>query len=440
MPAKGLTRAAVSATVPRSQRECRHMLTVLRNSWALLLGIMLLMLGNGMQGTLLGIRGGIEGFTTAQMSYVMAAYFAGFLIGSRMAPEMIRSVGHVRVFAALGSMISAVLILYAAAPDWIAWAAMRVLIGFSFSGVYITAESWLNNASTNETRGQALSLYMIMQMLGIIAAQALLNFGDPSGYILFVIPSVLVSLAFTPILLTASQAPAFETTKRLSFRALYRASPLGCVGMFLLGGVFAAQFGMSSVWGTAAGLSIREISTFVAAIYVGGLVFQYPIGWASDRLGRRALVLWLSAIGGIAMLLPAMFGLSFPLLLVIAVVMGGISNPLYSLLVAYTNDFLDPSDMAAASAGLIFINGLGAIGGPVITGWAMERIGPSGYFLFMAILFLALAGYAGWRMTRRRVTVADQTASYTPISPTAGALAVEAAMEAAQDSDATAAS
>ena len=409
------------------------MLTVLRNSWALLLGIMLLMLGNGMQGTLLGIRGGIEGFSTAQMSYVMAAYFAGFLIGSRMAPEMIRRVGHVRVFAALGSMISAVLIMYAAAPDWIAWAAMRVLIGFSFSGVYITAESWLNNSATNETRGQALSLYMIMQMAGIIAAQALLNFGDPSGYILFVIPSVLVSIAFTPILLSVSQAPAFETTKRLSFAALYRASPLGCVGMFLLGGVFSAQFGMSAVWGTAEGLTIRQISIFVAAIYVGGLVFQYPIGWASDLLGRRQLVLWLSAIGGVAMLLPVVFSLNFTSLLVIALLMGGVSNPLYSLLVAYTNDFLDLSDMAAASAGLLFINGLGAISGPVITGWVMEQMGPSGYFLLMGVLFLALAGYAAWRMTRRRVTLADQTASYTPISPTSAALAVEAAMEAGQE-------
>lgn len=224
------------------------MLTVLRNSWSLLLGMMLLMLGNGMQGTLLGIRGGIEHFTTLQMSIVMSCYFIGFLFGSRMAPEMIRRVGHVRVFAALGSMISAVLIMYAVAPNWIAWSLMRVMIGFSFSGVYITAESWLNAASTNETRGQALSLYLIMQMIGIIAAQVLLNTADPSGYALFVIPSILVSLAFTPILLSVSPAPAFASTKPLSFSRLYKASPLGCVGMFLLGGIFSAQFGMASVW------------------------------------------------------------------------------------------------------------------------------------------------------------------------------------------------
>jgi len=409
------------------------MLTVLRSSWALLLGMMLLMLGNGMQGTLLGIRGGIEGFTTGQMSIVMSGYFAGFLFGSRMTPDMIRRVGHVRVFAALGSMISAVLVLYAAAPDWIAWTAMRVVIGFSFSGVYITAESWLNNASTNETRGQALSLYMIMQMIGIIAAQGLLNAGDPSGYILFVIPSVLVSLAFTPILLSVSPAPAFATTGRMSFARLYHASPLGCVGMFLLGGVFAAQFGMSSVWGTAVGLSVRDLSIYVAAIYAGGLLFQYPIGWASDRIGRRVLILGLSVLGALSMLAAVLLPIGFSGFLVVAVVMGGVSNPLYSLLVAYTNDFLDGADMAAASAGLLFINGLGAISGPIITGWMMGQIGPSGYFLFMGLLFAALALYAGWRMTRRRVTLSDQSAAFTALSPSASALAVEAVTQARQD-------
>lgn len=409
------------------------MLTVLGNTWALLLGLGLLMLGNGMQGTLLGIRGAIEEFSTLEMSIVMSAYFVGFLFGSRLAPDMIRRVGHVRVFAALGSMISAVLIMYAAAPDWIVWAVLRVLIGFSFSGVYITAESWLNNASTNETRGQALSLYLIVQMIGIIAAQMLLNVGDPSGYILFVIPSVLVSLAFTPILLSVSQAPAFDTTKPLSFRRLYRASPLGCVGMFLLGGVFSAQFGMASVWGTRVGLSVADLTVFVSFIYVGGLVLQYPIGWLSDRMDRRKVVLWLSVFGATALLVPVIFDPPFVVLVVIGAIGGGVSNPLYSLLLAYVNDYLDKTDMAAASAGLLFINGLGAISGPIITGWMMEQVGPSGFFLFMSILFGILAGYAAWRMTRRRSTP-EATSGYTPLSPAASVVAVEtAAMVDAED-------
>jgi len=271
------------------------MFQVLSGAWALLLGMMLLQVGNGMQGTLLGVRGALEGFSTYEMSVVMSSYFVGFLFGSRMAPEMIRRVGHVRVFAALGSMISAVLILYPTIAEPWAWSIGRVLIGFCFSGVYVTAESWLNNSATNATRGKALSLYMIVQMIGIVSAQGLMVLADPSGYVLFVIPSVLVSLAFAPILLSVSPTPAFGTTKPLSLRQIMKISPLGCVGMLLTGGVFAAQFGMAAVYGAEAGLSVGQISAFVASFLRGcrggaisaGLAVR-PDGPAQADCGRVA--------------------------------------------------------------------------------------------------------------------------------------------------------
>lgn len=409
------------------------MLSVLRTTWPLLLGVLFLMVGNGMQGTLLGVRGQIEGISTYEMSVVMSAYFAGFLLGSRLVPGMIRNVGHVRVFAALGSMISAVLIAYAAFPHWLAWVAMRVLIGFSFSGVYITAESWLNAGVSNAMRGRALSAYMIVQMIGIIAGQGLMLVGDPGGYLLFVIPSILVSIAFTPILLSVQPAPAFGEIQRMSFARLFQASPLGMVGMFLMGGVFSALFGMASVWAMQAGLSVGQTSAFVAAIYIGGLVFQFPIGWASDRMDRRVLILGLAVGGALVMALAALVPLPFPVLLGVAMLVGGVANPLYALLIAYTNDFLDNSSMASASAGLMFVNGLGAISGPILTGWLMEMIGTEGFFVYLVVLFVALAGYAGWRMTRRAAPAVDTTGAFAVLSPAASVVAVETALEAAQD-------
>lgn len=404
------------------------MITVLRSSWPLLLGLMLLMVGNGLQGTLLGIRGAIEGFTTFEMSIVMAAYFLGFLGGSRMAPELIRRVGHIRVFAALGSFISAILILYPVMTNPIAWIVLRIAIGFCFSAVYVTAESWLNNAATNENRGKALSLYLMVQMVGIVSAQALLAFGDPSGFILFVIPSVLVSISFAPILLSVNPTPAFETTKPMTLRQLYHISPLGCVGIFLLGGVFAAQFGMSAVYGTQAGLSVKQISVFVSSVYIGALLLQYPIGWLSDRMDRRMLICGTALVGGIAGLVGLVFDEHFAVLLAVAFLVGGASNPLYSLLLAYTNDFLQREDMASASGGLLFINGVGAVTGPVITGWLMSVIGPSGFWLFVAGLMLAVAAYAAYRMTRRKIKGQDRGA-YVGVSPSASPVAVEAATE-----------
>jgi len=405
------------------------MLQVLRSAWALLLGLMLLMLGNGIQGTLLGVRGQIEGFSTLEMSIVMSGYFLGFLGGSRLAPEMIRRVGHVRVFAALGSFISAVLILYPTfAHPW-AWTVERVVIGFCFSGVYVTAESWLNNAATNENRGKALSLYMFVQMIGIIAAQGLLLVGDPSGFVLFVIPSVLVSIAFAPILLSISPTPAFDTTKPMSLKEIYGISPLSCVGVFLLGGAFSAQFGMAAVYGAAAGLTLPQISGFIAMFYVGALLAQFPIGWISDRMDRRRLILIVAAVGGLGGVVGAALGGTFGALLVAAFIVGGASNPLYSLLISYANDFLKHEDMAAASGGMIFLNGLGAISGPLIAGWMIEEIGPPGFWIFIAVLLLAMAGYAAWRMTRRPAPKTEDTSTYAPVMMQASPVAVEVAQE-----------
>ncbi|WP_347267527.1 MFS transporter [Paracoccus sp. (in: a-proteobacteria)] len=409
------------------------MRSVIITTWPLLLGILLLMVGNGMQGTLLGIRGSLEQFSTGQMSVVMATYFGGFLLGSRVVPGLIQRVGHVRVFAALASSISSVLILYAAAPYWPVWALMRLLIGFCFSGVYITAESWLNASTTNESRGQAMSAYMIVQMLGIITAQLLMNTADPGGWLLFVIPSVLVSLSFLPILLSTQPAPQFATLQRMTFGALFRVSPLGCIGMFLMGGVFSALFGMASVWGSSKGLGVGDISAFVAAIYVGGLMLQYPIGWLSDHGDRRVIVLVLAAAGAAicaatVLLQPGIWGL-----ILAAALIGGVANPVYSLLLAYTNDFLDNSDMAAASAGLLFINGVGAMAGPLITGWLMSLLGPDGFWVYIGVLLAMLAAYTGWRRTRRPTPAQDQ--NFAVISPSATPVAVEAALETASSED-----
>jgi len=402
---------------------------VVRNSWALLFGVMLLMMGNGIQGTLLGLRGEIEGFSTGEMSVVMAGYFAGLLGGSRAAPAMIRRVGHVRVFAALGSFISAALILFPVATDPIAWTLLRFIIGFAFSGVYVIAESWLNNAATNETRGQTLSVYVVIQLFGVIVAQGLVLLDDPGGFFLFILPSVLVSLAFAPILLTVSPTPAFEATRRMSLVELFHISPLSVVGMLMVGGVFSAQFGMAAVYGAKIGLSIGQLSLFISTIYLGGLLLQFPIGILSDRVDRRALITLIAAIGATAALLPLLLPGSYPVILVAGFLVGGMSNPLYALLIAYTNDYIEVEDMPGASAGLIFVNGVGAAAGPLITGWAMSVIGPVGFFAYISVMLFAMVAYAIWRATQRAAPAVEETQSYAPVLPQSTAVAVDMAQE-----------
>ena len=405
------------------------MLSVLLNSWALLLGMLLLMIGNGLHGTLLGVRGEIESFSTFEMSVIMSAYFVGFLAASRLAPDLIRRVGHVRVFAALGSFISAVFILFPLVVDPWVWALGRVVLGFCFCGVYVTAESWLNNASTNENRGQSISLYMIIQTVGMVAGQGLLLVADPAGYVLFIVISILVSISFAPILLSISPTPAFERTNPMSLKKLINTSPLGCVGMFLLGGVLSTQFGMAAVFGAAAGLSLGQISFFVASFYIGAMLLQYPIGWFSDRMDRRVLIALVSSTCGIGAVL-GMFGWeSYHILLIAAFLVGGMSIPLYSLLIAHTNDFVDFDDMVAASSGLLFIHGIGAISGPLFVGWVLGQFGPIGFFLVIFSLVAVLTCYAIYRMTQRAAATVAESGFYAPVAPTASPVALEIAQE-----------
>jgi MFS family permease len=252
--------------------------------------------------------------------------------------------------------------------------------------------------------------------------------GDVSGYALFIVSSVLVSISFAPILLSISPTPAFETAKPMRLKTLIKISPLGCFGMFLLGGVFSAQFGMSAVYGVAAGLTITQISFFVSSIYVGALLMQYPIGWFSDRVDRRLVILIVASLGGVMSLVAFSFDQYFSALLAAAFIIGGTSNPLYSLLIAYTNDYLEADDMASASGGLIFINGMGAISGPLVTGKMMDTFGTQAFFMVIATLMLTLTGYAGYRMTQRsRDGIEDGL--YAPVMPSSSPVAVEVASE-----------
>ena len=405
------------------------MVAVVKLSWALLVGMFLLMLGNGMQGTLLGVRGTIEAFGPTTMGFVMAGYFLGFLGGAQATPLMLRRVGHIRVFAALASLVSAAFVLFPTVVDPLAWFLLRLLVGFCFSGLYIVAESWLNESSSNQTRGLTLSAYIIVQMSGIILAQGMLNIADPAGYELFIIMSVLVSVSMTPMLLSASPAPAFETTRRMSLSALFRSSPLGCIGIFALGAVFSCLFGLSAVYGAQRGLSTREISTFVAAIYVGGLVMQFPIGWLSDRTDRRQMITGLMGMGALAALSAVFLADTFLALVVLALLLGGTVNPLYSLVIAHTNDFLANEDMASASAGLMFLNGVGASGTPILVGWLMGVFGTDAFMGFIAAVMASVTVYALYRMTVRPAPAAETTAPMAQLGP----VTTQAAAGIAQD-------
>ena len=393
------------------------MLAAISSAWALLLGIALIMLGNGLQNTLLGVRATLEGFGTATTGLVMTAYFAGFVAGSVIVPRLLANVGHVRVFAAVASLASGTALLHTVFVSPVSWGLIRIVTGFCFAGLYVVAESWINDAATNKTRGQLLSVYMIMVMGGMGCGQLLMNLSDPRGFELFVLVSVLISFALIPITLSVGRAPVFEAPEWIGTRALFRASPLGVAGAFLIGIAHSALFSMGPVYATRIGLAVDRLSFFIAAALFGGLILQWPIGWLSDRFDRRKVIVavaWIAAgaafgagVGGVD---------SYVLLIGTTALLGGMSLPLYSLCGAHTNDHLTPRQIVAASATLVLIGGLGLTVGPLLAAVLMGLTGPAGLFWLLAVAHGCIGGYGLYRMVRRDPVPLDAQRTYDPVS------------------------
>jgi len=409
------------------------MLHAVASAWALFLGIALIMLGNGLQGSLLGIRATLESFPTAVTGFVMSGYFAGFLLGSTLVPRMVERVGHVRVFAALASLASTAVLVHSVFVEPVSWFAMRLLTGFSYAGLYVVAESWLNDKATNETRGQLLSIYMVVVLAGMAVGQVLLNLAAPEGFELFILSSVLISLALVPVLLTASPAPEFSAPSRVSLRQLYQASPLGVVGTFGTGTGMGALLGMGAVYARDSGLSVAGVSLFMGLAFAGGMVLQFPIGRLSDRYDRR-LVLTVVTFAAAAVAAAGLAsGHSLPALLLVIALFGGTCLPMYSLCVAHTNDHLTQDQMVAASAGLYLAAGLGSLLGPLASSWLMALAGPPGFFAFLAMVHGAIGAFALYRMTQRRSLPLDQQDDLVDLPSTASPLAATLAPEALRD-------
>lgn len=393
------------------------MLQVLRTTWALLLGIALLMLGHGLQGTLLGVRANFEGFSDAVTGMVMSGYYVGLLVGSLRVPVLVARVGHVRVFAALLSLGSTAILFHALLIEPVSWFLMRFLTGFCFSGAFIVAESWLNGSASNETRGQLLSVYIMVQMGAFAAGQFLLTAADPRGFALFLLVSVLISIASVPMLLTAGAAPRVTTPRDIGLMELYRVSPLGVVGIVGVGVAHSSLYAMGPVYGANVGLSVAAISVFMAAIIVGGVLFQWPIGRISDRFDRRVVITVVALVTAVLTLPPVLLdGLPQLSLFPGFFLIGGLSLPLYALCVAHTNDFLSPEQMVGASSALILGYGLGAALGPTLVAFTMQTLGPSGYALFLGVVHAGIGLFALYRMTRRATVPAEERVAAVPVS------------------------
>ena len=393
-------------------------------SWTLFFGLLLIMAGNGLQVVLLGTKATEAGFSNVTTGFVMAGYFLGIFCGSLLVPKLLDNVGHVRVFGAMAAMASAAVLVVAVIVNPAVWALMRLVTGFCFAGLYIVCESWLNDKSTNETRGQMLSLYMIITMGGLGAGQMMISTGTENSIALFVVASVLVSIAVVPVLLSSTGAPSFEEPERMSVRRLLQVSPLAVIGLGLNGIAVSMVFGMGAVYGLSIGLDNSEVGYFMTAPVLGALILQYPVGRLSDRFDRRIVILSVAVMGAIAAALATLFGKAeFALLLLCMLIYGGSLFPLYSLCIAHANDFLTPRQMVAAASGLVMVNGGGAVLGSPRAALSIEFLGIGSFFVMITVLQTMIALFALFRMSQRAAVPNEAQGPFVAIPESSSVMA-----------------
>jgi MFS family permease len=395
----------------------------------LFVGLALLMLGNGLLGSLLGLRAELEGFPTVVIGIVMAMYYVGFLFGSLTIPRRLVTVGHIRVFSGLASLAAATALAYSLLASPIAWGLLRFVFGLSMSGLYVTVESWLNDRASNETRGRLLSIYMLVITFGLGFGQLLLGIDDPLNATLFILVGILISLAVVPIALFRIPVPEETIPVEFSVAALVRTAPLGALAVVMSGAADSAVLSLGAVYGTRVGMNPGNVGVFMAASLIGAAATQYPLGYLSDRLPRRRVVLAVAAGAVTVAVVGAVAGPDGVWLFILVAAYGSLAFPMYSLAVSLINDVIPANQLVAAAAGIVFIYGVGSVAGPLVVSVLMEVLGPAGYFWGLAAFFLPLAAYAFARIIFTARPMQRRFVSLPYRSSTAAALLAESSDE-----------
>ena len=401
------------------------MINVLLKTWALFFGFAIISLAHGLQGTLIGVRAVVEGFSFISTGFVIAGYYVGYLTGSIIIPIFLKRVGHIRVFAALASLASIAILLHSVFVEPYMWFFIRIFTGISLAGIYVIMESWLNDKSTNKTRGQILSIYMIITFASLGMGQFLLNLSDPAKVDLFILVSILLSFALLPILLSVTEAPNTTNPKAFSLKELFIISPFGFVGAFFTGLAHSAILGYGAVYAAAKGLGLFEISVFMVIVTSCGALFQWPVGYVSDKIDRRIILIGVTLIAsGLSLFIVASSYISIIIFFILLAIYAGMSLPMYSLTIAHTNDFLQQDEIIGASSTIAILVGLGAICGPIIASFFMNLIGPDGFFIYLFIVH-GLLGLFGLYRLAKRTKPTDLESQYTPLPRNISAAGME---------------
>lgn len=395
------------------------MLRVVGSLGALLLGMSVMLLGNGLFGTLTALRMTIENFSPATIGVVVACHSIGFAAACLTCGRVIRRVGHIRVFAAFAATLAFCCLCFPIAVDPAAWIPLRLVFGYAGAACFMVGESWLAGAAPRDMKGKVFAVYMVINKASFGIGQLFLILGDPAGDRLFMLAAALYALCLVPIALTRAKGPDALGHERLSFAALYRLSPVGVAGAITAGFTNASLVGLGPVFATNQGLNVTQVSLFMVAFLAGNLVLQVPIGRTSDRFDRRTVLFVVAVLTAGSCIVTAMApSPGFAELLALSALVGGFSAVVYPIAMTHATDLSRPQQTVSLHAGMLLAFSMGASTGPILASLAMQWMGGRGLFAFAAVINVLLAIFILYRKFQRASAPDEQQTDFIAMPQT----------------------
>lgn len=387
----------------------------------LLISTFFLLIGSGLTGILLPLRAGIEGWSPSTVGFMGSFYAACFLAGCVFMPRLVRRVGHVRVYAVVATLLSFSLMGHSVFVNIPSWFLFRGIAGFAIAGAYMVIESWLNEQTSNETRGSVFSAYMVTNTVGLMVGQFLLITADPALTTLFIFAAMAYAAAVIPTGVTAAISPQPPAEVTIDIRKLYKTSPVATIGAAASGFTFGTWNFQAPVYGAQLGLSTGQIAAMLIVTMLGGVALQFPLGRTSDRMDRRLVMLGATGFGLIvSIILVVLQPTDGTTLFVLMFLFGGVLMPMYSLVVSHANDHAAAGEFVETSSGLLIVFGIGSMIGPVIAGLLMDSIGRNGMYWTIIMGYLAFGAFTSYRLTQRKALSEEERGdfAYSPIGRT----------------------
>jgi len=370
---------------------------------ALFSGVAVLLLGSGLLGTLLGVRGTMEGFGDQVLGLIMSGYFLGFFLGTFLAPGVIRRLGHIRAFSFFCALFTCTVLIHAMWVNPLVWGMLRIGTGVAVVGLYTVIESWMNATVDRALRGRVFAVYMVITLASLALGQQLLRLASAETFVLFSLAAILVCAAMLPVTATRMAQPVMQPAERVGVRSLVRFAPAAAAGALFSGLAVGIFWGLGPVYANRLGLSIDQVAIFMTVTIIGGAVLQWPIGRFSDS-GDRRRTLALACIGaavaaGSATLLS---GAAVTPLYLAFFCYGGLAFSVYPVAVAHLLDHVEPADILPACSTVLLLHGVGAALGPALAGFFMQQLGPRAFPGFLMLIQLLLGLYVVSRLFRRQ--------------------------------------